>query len=71
MKRLKKPVNIAAAKGHLHVLKYLIDEAHADPMQTNNIKFTGLHNACEKGHMEVIKVRHQPPSLSWNPLCVS
>lgn len=57
VKRLKKPLNIAAAKGHVALVKWLINTAGADPLGANNIKFTPLHNACEKGHLELVKVR--------------
>ena len=41
--------------GSLSTVKYLITECKCDPKQSNNRGFTGLHNACQEGHLELAR----------------
>uniref|UniRef100_A0A914DRJ3 Ankyrin repeat and SAM domain-containing protein 6 n=1 Tax=Acrobeloides nanus TaxID=290746 RepID=A0A914DRJ3_9BILA len=48
-------LQIAAAKGHLRLVEFLLDE-DADIEFTNEVGFTPLLHACREGHLEVVKL---------------
>merc|ERR1712151_582705 len=41
--------------GHLHVVKYLIDDCGLDPNVQDKSGDTALHDAVRFGHMEIVK----------------
>ncbi|CAI0541375.1 unnamed protein product [Linum tenue] len=47
-------LHMAAANGHLQIVKYLIDQG-VDVNASNEEKNTALHWACLNGHSEVVK----------------
>lgn len=42
-------------KGHLEVVKYLVEEAGCDPIALTRDKATMVHRAARRGHLEVVK----------------
>ena len=49
------PLHCAAEFGHLHIVKYLIDEQGCNPSCLDEDKYTPLHCAAIKGHINVVK----------------
>lgn len=51
------PLCVAAASGHIEVVKFLI-ENNADINKSDNCgySYTPLHQACRKGHLEIVKL---------------
>lgn len=50
------PLHSACKNGHLHIVRYLVDEQLVDPTKNDNItSWTPLHAACSKGHLEIVK----------------
>ena len=51
----KYPFHMVCAKGHIDVLKYLLNEHIFDLDTTNEVGWTGLHLAAIEGHLNIIK----------------
>ena len=49
------PLHYAARRGHLHVLKYFIDERGFNPTITGDQNRTLLHNAVMLGHLPIVQ----------------
>ena len=49
------PLSLACRRGHLDVVKYLVNERSIDPLCELNDGLTPLHFACHKGHLEIVK----------------
>ena len=49
------PLHYAAGRGHLHIVKFLIDEERCDPSHLERDKTTPLSHAAAKGHLNVVK----------------
>jgi len=47
------PVHFAAQTGHLRVLRYLIEQAHADPHLKQKYGRTAFYYACAGGHLDM------------------
>ena len=45
----------AAEEGHIHIMKYLIEEQGCDPSCLKTDKGTPLHRAAYKGHLDIVK----------------
>ncbi len=48
-------LHFASWKGHLEIVKYLIDTCHVDTEAKNNLGSTALHYASRNGHLEIVK----------------
>ena len=48
-------LHYAAKCGHLHIVKYLIDELGCNPSCLDEDKDTPLHYAAKEGHMDIVK----------------
>eukprot|EP00973_Karenia_brevis_P044276 6135623-Karenia_brevis.AAC.1 len=46
---------VAAHRGHLRVLQYLLNEARANIMVASEDNSTALHLASSGGHLEIVK----------------
>ncbi len=57
------PISIAARKGHLEVVEFLLENENIDEGKTaevaNNIGNTPLMRAASKGHLDVVKILHE------------
>ena len=62
------PLHAAAFKGHLSIVKLLIQDAKCDPESLNAYKNTPLHCAANRGHLEVVKYLIEEQNC--NPMCV-
>ena len=54
----KTPLHLACEKGHLNIVRYLVDGLSVDSEYTssdNSTSMTPLHVACSKGHLELVK----------------
>ncbi|KAJ3012190.1 UNVERIFIED_CONTAM: hypothetical protein HDU68_001338 [Siphonaria sp. JEL0065] len=51
------PIRIAAANGHLHVVRVLLRDRRVDPSADNQL---AIKAASAKGHLEVVKVLEDP-----------
>ena len=49
------PLNFAAGKGHMDIVKFLTLEKHCDPMSRDRIGNTALHHAILNGQLETVK----------------
>ena len=49
------PFHLASLYGHLDIVKYLTNEAHADASSRDNAGWTPLHWAALKGHLDIVK----------------
>ena len=48
-------LHYAAEQGHLHIVKYLIDEQRCDPSCLDRYEQTPLHRAAHNGHLAIVK----------------
>ena len=48
-------LHIAAAIGHLNIVKFLIKDLKYDPNSTDCDQLTPLHRACQGGQVEITK----------------
>ena len=49
------PLHYAAEFGHLHIVKYLINQQDCNPSCLDENKFTPLHCAAMMGQIDVVK----------------
>ena len=49
------PLHVAAQEGHLHIVKYLIEEKRCNPSCQDANKITPLYLASMKGHLDTVK----------------
>ena len=54
-KRDRTSLHLAAALGHLEMVRYLVEEAGADPRVQNDQEMTPLDLATVNGHLEVVR----------------
>ena len=47
-------MHAASYNGHLHVVRYLVEQHGCDPSHKDIKGFTSLHLACQQGHMKII-----------------
>ena len=45
----------AAQRGHLHVIKYLVEQCNCNPSHLDSERVTPLHLAAKCGHLEVLR----------------
>jgi hypothetical protein len=48
-------LEIACEKGHLAIVKYLVDDKKADPQKFSSLDGNGFHEACRNGHFEIVQ----------------
>ena len=45
----------ACGSGHIHIVRYLVQECHSNVETKTNDGRTALHDACSNGHVEIVK----------------
>ena len=48
-------IHVASFNGHIHIVKYLIEECRADVNSKTNDGWTALHVASLQGHLEIVR----------------
>ena len=63
------PLHFACDGGHLHVVKYLIEDCHMEPSISDTNSWTPLHAACLNGHLSIATYLIEEKQCS--PVCHS